>query len=174
MTLYIISLNQISPYQYRYIFKENVVENLRNWSTSKGSSQIFRKTQVAVLSSLEMRILPKGRHIPCKLFKCKFESPMTSEEKTWSSQFVNDKHLYSQNNGNNRWKKVYYFRFCWVVAEALLKNLCSDKKSKKNRTRRKHMLNYYYSSYVSPVVDQNKKETDFYSKILFKKMADSM
>ena len=36
------------------------------------------------------------------------------------------------------------------------------------------MLNYYYSSYVSPVVDQNKKETDFYSKILFKKMADSM
>ena len=81
MTLYTISLNQISPYQYRYIFKENVVENLRNGSTSKESCQIFRKTQVAVLSSLEMRILPKGIHIPCKLFKCKFESPMTSEEK---------------------------------------------------------------------------------------------
>ena len=43
ITRHIISQNQFSPYQYRYIFKENVVENLRNRSTSKRSSPYFSK-----------------------------------------------------------------------------------------------------------------------------------
>ena len=30
---------------------------------------------------MQMRILPNGKHMPCQLFKRKFESQMTSESK---------------------------------------------------------------------------------------------
>ena len=48
-----------------------------------------------------MRILSEEKHIPCKLFKRKFESQMKSEINDTKQHFVSDKQLYSQSNGYN-------------------------------------------------------------------------